>query len=720
MKKILLSLLLAVQAFGQYPQVTTQGPQRPTMQVGSSLSNIGTVTAYTGVGAPGTVVGSVVGDIYVDTGGHLVYTCTTGNNPCTAWQNASAGELIPVTAFGVNGNASTDPGNFSNALILTESSGICLFIPNGVTVNLSTATGTPPGLTSGQCLRGSGPGSIVRGSSSLPSFAAVLAISGGATNVELGNFTIEGGCTSPVGVLYSSALSNGPNWVNFITGSSIINNGNGGISIHDVTINHTCGYAIYNFNGSSTMSNVNIRRVSVTNSRPFLFGNNPSFEVYGSWTGGILFLSSGSSTGFSNITVDSCLFQNVVGNALWTHVLAPGFLSNNVAFTNNTCVDTGLDCIQVAGLDGYVETGNKSLRNGYVITSDIGASRVGGPAWLQGFNPVSFDTAYKVINAIRNDNVAEAENGEGFDLDGIGLSVVSNNKVTSCFSSTDPLSNAAACGPYNSPSSPLCPGAGSCTGSGTGVNNFTRGILSANTLNINDGAVGYSVAITGNVFDTVGGGGVQVFAAHNFIIANNVITQPTTSSYSNPITLGNIGTSGFQHSNGNLVSNNTVVWSPASGSPAVFEDSTSVGACAVTPFCPFFSTDVNIVRNTNLVGTNLFEFTKGTPDASGTGALSLSSVTPGAGVVTATVLQTEGPTANPSLRLYANNGFGTLMGGFNVGGFQPIKYLFANLPLAVAFPGSVIFCTDCSAASPCTGSGNGRLAVSNGGTWSCN
>lgn len=714
MRKILVSLLFAAQALAQYPQITTQGPARPTMQVGSTLSNIGTATSYTGTGSPGSIATSVIGDLYIDTLSHSFYVCVNGNAPCTTWQFSSSPALVSVTSFGVNGSSVTDPGNFQTALGAIGGSASCLYIPGGVTVNLSTDTGTHA-LFSNTCITGNGPSSVIRASSTQIPLSIALG------NIQISNLAIQGACTTPAGILYSAAISNGPAWGTLVAASSIFITGNiSNVDIHDVLINHTCGYAVYADNTSGDISNISLKRVSVTNSRPFLFGNNASFEVYGAWTGGFFFFGPGTSHTYQNISVDQCLFQNLVGIAAWTHnnTITTTSLNKGIRFTNNTCIDTGLDCLQAGAIDGYTETGNTSIRNGYVITSDIGASRVGGPAWLQGFSPVSFDTSGFVINAVRSGNVAETENGEGIDGDGLGMSTISNNVVTSCFVSTDPLATPALCGPYNNPSSPLCPGAGICAGSGVGQNNFTRGMSTSNSNNITTN-VGTGLAILGNQFNGVGGGGIQSFGINNSLISGNLIQQPANYSYYNPIVLGNLGTSQFQHSNNNFVTSNTILWSPVSGTPAVIEDSTSAGSCSTGPNCPFFSTDVNYVRGNTLFGVNLFEFTKGTPDFSGTGALTLSSVTPGAGTVTATVLQTEGPTANPSLRLYANNGAGTLLGGFNTGGFQPIKYVFGSLPLASAFQGSVIYCTDCAVTNPCTGSGSGALASSNGGTWNC-
>jgi hypothetical protein len=44
---------------------------------------------------------------------------------------------------------------------------------------------------------------------------------------------------------------------------------------------------------------------------------------------------------------------------------------------------------------------------------------------------------------------------------------------------------------------------------------------------------------------------------------------------------------------------------------------------------------------------------------------------------------------------------------------------FAGLPGTIPVAGTVLYCTDCTLAATCAGSGSGHLAVSNGTIWTC-
>jgi hypothetical protein len=80
----------------------------------------------------------------------------------------------------------------------------------------------------------------------------------------------------------------------------------------------------------------------------------------------------------------------------------------------------------------------------------------------------------------------------------------------------------------------------------------------------------------------------------------------------------------------------------------------------------------------------------------------------------------EGPTSNPTLAIYMDNGSGSNVARINNGGALIGPVTFAALPAAVAYPFFIIACSNCNpGTSPCTGGGTGALAFSNGGTWRC-
>ena len=695
MRTLLVGFLAAYSLFAQNTPVVSGA--NPSVQLGNTLYNIGTIRFFTGTGIPTTVITPsgtppVQGDMYQDAANRIFYECTQVTCVSNGWQRQAYPTVVSVTAFGVNGTLS-DASNFQTALT-TASGNFCLYIPTGVTINMGANNVSVPSNT---CLSGDNPANSRIASSGLatPS-VGILDIPANSTNISFSKFSIDGGVTTPVGVLYSTATSGGPVQSTLSTGSSIwAHGGTTNVTILDCLINHTGGYAALFDATVGNISGVTIRNTTVQNSRPNLFGTSGGAEFYGSWTGGILFFGPGATYNFQKIMVDSSTFQNVTGNALWTSNGGASISNIGITFTNNTFVDVGLDAIQVAWTTNYIEYGNKVTRFGYVITSDVGSTRVGGPMWLQGFTPVAFDTYGALENYTRGPNSASG-NGEMIDCDGCtrGGSIVGNT-FDSCFSSLDPLANSGQCGPSVAVGS-----------------NYTRGMTIGNSA----GASGppANITIDGNSFFGLGNGGIVAFPCQYCTITGNTIQQ--TASFDNPIVLGNISTSPSGHSNGNLVTKNTIFWAPGSGSPAVFEDGTSV--CA----CPFSSSDINYVLGNNIqpAGGNVFEFQKATPDNSGTGALHLSSVTPGATAVWESVIQTEGSGAStPALNFYSNpSGAGTREFTMTTSGASPISVLFANLP-AIVNPGQFVYCTNCTTAATCAGGGTGHMAVSNGSAWTC-
>lgn len=92
-------------------------------------------------GAPGTVTGSQIGDIYTDTTAHATYICTVGSAPCTTWVATGGGgsstAKVPLW-MGSFINSNESAGGASNSH-LWQIGGISGF--EGCT---NTSGGTPP------------------------------------------------------------------------------------------------------------------------------------------------------------------------------------------------------------------------------------------------------------------------------------------------------------------------------------------------------------------------------------------------------------------------------------------------------------------------------------------------------------------------------------------------------------------------------------------------
>ena len=568
-----------------------------------------------------------LGDItFTWTGNTVQSLLVMGNGPGPMGPpGQGAINLVSVATYGVSGQCG-DAGALQTALNSTAGK-FWLYFPAAIQVQMCSGYVTVP---SGSRITGDGPtlSKINCAGIQGPGYGCFDIT---ASDVIIEKVGIDSGGTSTTGLLYSTAVSLGANAPLFTLGSPIwVKGGSHDITIRDVDLTHPVGYAPYFDSTNGSISNIKMQRVRVMNSRQFLFGTTSGQLNYGSWTGGTFFYSPGAAFNFSNVSVDGGTYQNVVGNALWTHVGANTLLSTQLTWTNNQFIDTGLDDMQIAGWDGFTIATNHGQRGGYVVTSDVGQTRIGGPMWHQVASPVAIDHAGIAINGIEDGNRFNSQNGEIIDCDGCGTTNVIGNVGESCFISVDPMADAAHCGPS--------------TAIGQ---NYVRGLTWNNSAN--SPQVGQFNSIVGNQFYGMGGGGIQAFAFRNGTIQGNLITMPNVSFY-NPIVLGNTGSLYYQRSTSNAVTGNIANWNAPSGSPMIFED-------GVTYTSPFLSTEYNWVRGNYPFGTNLLEFSKSQPDNSSTGPVVGSSVTAGATPYTEFRCQAEGQGTSQSdfaFKCYSN------------------------------------------------------------------
>lgn len=712
--KFIFSLILACfAAFGQ--NVPVISGHNPSVELGTTLYNVGTARIFTGTGAPtnptGPIsdVGAVRGDRYLDTGSLSWYSCTSATcTNSTDWKKDAFSPIVDVRSYGVNGSG-TDPVNFQNAINDTAGLGYCLYIPSGFSVAMQH---TYVSIPSNTCLIGANAATSLIQSQILSTPGVGILDINGTSNIRIQNIGIDGGYSgAPVGVNYSS-LSGNPNNAVLTTGSSVwVHLPASGVmqnfTFLDNQIQHTSGYAMY-FDGvtaSGALSTVKILRNKILNSRNTLFGTSGGDLNYGGWTGGILFNSNGGSPlsvlyAMNSIEVSDNTFSYITGNALWFHQSTSGGPSfGNVSISANKFNDCGLDAIQLAGNYATSVRGNTGVRIGFVSLTD---NTAGAPKWLQNKTPVFIDMAGEVANFAITGNVVDAMNGEGYDLDGAFNGTVTGNQMNSCFyPAGPPAANYAQCGPSTNVGS-----------------NLTQGLSTNNSAGV--GAVGNGLVITDNNFYGVGYSGIALFGTQNAVVRGNFIQQfPVVGLSTSPILLGNL----VGHpSTYNTVSGNTISANFATGTAAIAEDPT---------YQAFTNGQVNYVYSNFLLlsqalGGSLYEFAKDPNSSSGTGPLVLASVTTAAPVVTQSTIQTEGTsTSTISEKHYLT------VGGVSQGQvFQmAIKYYLgpshtlATAPSAGSVSaGGAFYCTDCTLPSnpgTCTGSGTGALAISDGTNWVC-
>jgi hypothetical protein len=131
-------------------------------------------------------------------------------------------------------------------------------------------------------------------------------------------------------------------------------------------------------------------------------------------TGGILF-----EEGAQDFSVTDSSFENILGNALWTHSRYGSPRNLRGKFINNRFATIGRDAIQVGHGSRVEVIGNTGNHIGYPAA----AIDVEG-----GGTPVAIDTAGDVDQTTYSGNEFEEINGKCFDLDGFHDGVLRGNK----------------------------------------------------------------------------------------------------------------------------------------------------------------------------------------------------------------------------------------------------------------------------------------------------
>lgn len=242
----------------------------------------------------------------------------------------------------------------------------------------------PPGDT----LRGAAAGSTLRASDAFQGRAVVVLHSG--STVE--DLTIDGNRSKlarPLPIAPSDRT-----FASFYRNNGVLSIDANGVVIRNVTLTDIANFAVIVSGGG----NVRIERlrVSASGSLNDKGRNNTS--------GGILL-----EEGVTDFVVTNSTFQNIRGNAIWTHSLYTSARNAQGRITANRFLNIGRDAIQVGHATEIRVDSNTGSRIGY--PHDIVDMEGGG-------TPVAIDTAGNVDKSVYERNRFEEINGKCIDLDG--------------------------------------------------------------------------------------------------------------------------------------------------------------------------------------------------------------------------------------------------------------------------------------------------------------
>ena len=388
------------------------------------------------------------------------------------------------------------------------------------------------------------------------------------------------------------------------------------ITLNDVSIQHTGGYAVLIDSTTAIVRNVKIIASKFRNNRPHVFGTVavPS----GSWTGGIHYqgdFKAGKLFPMQGLLVTGCDFRRGTGNQIWGHSYTFATMHTNVRVTDNNFLDIGRDAVELAVTLGGVVSGNTGRRIGYLCSDDTTASVPNFPS--DGQYSVFIDTSgTSNVNYINNTGVSVC--GGGIDLDGFSQGIVSGNTIRvpkpGEFEYTE---DNIAGWPRNV-----------CYGAQLANNYFYRG--------------GQNVAITSNNFINCGAGGVLLFSAQGCHVEGNLIDHPA-AAFRPPVTIGNFTpadkTIPTTYSFDNTIVGNAIRWAPdgSHGNGAIQELENWIGGTGNE--IPWLANQKNWAADNRLYSSNAaaFEFTKA----------------PSSSSVTGTVISTQGaaPAANTHIKV---------------------------------------------------------------------
>lgn len=331
--------------------------------------------------------------------------------------------------------------------------------------------------------------------------------------------------------------------------------------VEGVTISHTGGYAIFLDARYGDIRDVEIRKCTLRNNRPHLFGvaataTREADLRYGAWTGGIHYQNDGRDLDFARfavrgLTVEDCDFERIGGHGIWGHGYGFQTMNEDIVIRGNRFEDIGLDAIQIGNARRAMVAGNEIRRVGYVTETDEDRPR---PAWYPGvsagmadnISPVGIDTTGLVRDSVYRDNTLVSVNGTAIDLDGFTEGEVLRNEIRipgreDAYGAV--LDRVAEFGPYVGGDPAAAPG------------NLTKGI---NLSNSSANVATRHVRIAENRLYNLGGYAMLLLDCQQSIVERNEIRH--YSILNGPIVLANtLREPRAQHvSSGNVIRDNRI------------------------------------------------------------------------------------------------------------------------------------------------------------------
>ncbi|MCC6262539.1 MAG: hypothetical protein IT169_03100 [Bryobacterales bacterium] len=391
----------------------------------------------------------------------------------------------------------------------------------------------------------------------------------------LRHFRFDGGITEPRRIPYvdpaggpsvfGAPIYGDPMHADLLANTSItVHRGASGVLMEGVAIEYTGGYAVLVDARYGDIRDVTIRKCTLRNNRPHLFGvaagaAQPADLRYGAWTGGIHYQNDGRDLDFARfalrgLLIEDCDFERIDGHAIWGHGYGFQTLNEDITVRGNRFEDIGLDAVQIGNTRRALVAANWMHRIGYITETDRDSPR---PAWYPGIregmadniSPVGIDTTGLVIDSVYRDNTLLSVNGTAIDLDGFTEGEVLRNEIripgrADAYHMV--LDRVAEFGPYTGGDRAHAPG------------NLTKGI---NLSNTSANVPTRHVRIAENRLFNLGGYAMLLMDSRESIVERNEIRH--SSIVNGPIVLANtLREPRAQHSSSNNIVRDNRIYFP--------------------------------------------------------------------------------------------------------------------------------------------------------------